>query len=227
MRESLAFTLSSRVKPGSGEPSSCPLAVFLGGLGGPPLKAAWVFGARLDSSPLTRVSSKDAFDDLFRRGSTATASLKFPARRFHRFHQSIPAAFCQTTLQNLDQGLLFLDAQFVGPIQHFCKCPHGRENMPVHPRTQAPRPPPGFVFRGGRKARNSSRDPIADRGLENKVLARHGGSDIMAHPRHTVWASDGLSVTGADGPASLFGSEMAEKLVFENKGIRQCAAGKF
>jgi len=64
------------------------------------------------------VSSKDALNDLFGCGRTATAFLKFKSRRSHGFKQRLAAAFCKTTLQNLHQRFLFFDAQFVGRIQH-------------------------------------------------------------------------------------------------------------
>ncbi len=50
---SLTWTTCSLEGLGSGEPSSSPLAVFLGGLGGPLLDAACVLGTRLTSSLIT------------------------------------------------------------------------------------------------------------------------------------------------------------------------------
>ena len=79
------------------------------------------------------VSSKDLLNDLLRRGRAAAAPAKFPAGRCHRFEQRVAVALRQAVLQNVYQGFLFFEAQFVGQIQHLSKGFHGCENRPVHP----------------------------------------------------------------------------------------------
>jgi hypothetical protein len=70
------------------------------------------------------------FDDLRRRGWTATPGLEFTAGGFHGLDQFRAPMLRESMLENFHEGFLLLDGQSVSRIQNLRKLCHAQNLAP-------------------------------------------------------------------------------------------------